>query len=67
MTLGIDRAERAALIEFKAAKAASQPWGRRRIVSMQGLEDAGFVTRVTRNGSIVDWELTPAGEAWSPS
>ena len=65
MTLGIDRSERAALIEFKAAQAAGSPWGRRRIVSMQGLEQAGFVTRITRNGLIVDWELTPAGEAWS--
>jgi hypothetical protein len=66
-TLAIDRMERAALIEFKAAVEAGAPWGRRRIVSMQGLEQSGLVTRITHNGLIVDWELTPEGELWTAS
>lgn len=56
--------ERDALIEFKAAQAAGRPWGRKRIVSMQGCCECGYVLPVHKNGLIVDWKLTPAGEAW---
>jgi hypothetical protein len=60
------RMERQALAEFKAARAAGKPWGRKRIVSMQGCEEAGYVTRVLKNGMTAGWELTPAGATWSP-
>ena len=38
--------------------------GRRRIVTMQALEKLGLARRVTVNGTIADWTLTPAGLAW---
>jgi len=38
--------------------------GRRRIVTMQALEKLGLARRVTVNGMIADWTLTPAGLAW---
>lgn len=57
--------EVAALMELKALIATGQHIGKRRIVSMQGCEDAGLVERVMENGLIVDWKLTPAGEAWN--
>lgn len=64
---GLSRMERQALAEFKAERAAGRPWGRKRIVSMQGCEEAGYVTRVVDKGMIADWELTEAGAAWTPS
>lgn len=64
--LAIDRNEAATLQEFKVARAAGRPWGRKRIVSMHGLEAAGYVRRITTDAHTDDWELTPAGEAWQP-
>jgi hypothetical protein len=56
--------ERAALREFKLVVSKRQCMGRRRIVSMQGLEKAGLVKRVVVNGLIADWQITPAGQEW---
>ncbi|MTJ93882.1 MAG: hypothetical protein F8N36_13640 [Desulfovibrio sp.] len=64
--LPLRKIERDALEEFKAAVDAGRPWGRKRIVSMQACEEAGYVKRVTKNGLIADWELTEAGKAWTP-
>jgi hypothetical protein len=61
----LTRMERAAMMEFKETVARGHCMGRRRIVSMQGLEQAGLVKRVTVNGMIADWTLTPDGEAWN--
>ena len=41
-TKGLTRMERQALAEFKTARAAAgNAWGRKRIVAMQGCEEAG--------------------------
>lgn len=53
------RTEKEALAEVRALAAEGKTIGRRRIVSMQELEKAGYVERVTRNGMIVDWRLKP--------
>lgn len=57
-----------AMIRFKEARAAGAPWGTKCIVSMQRAADAGLVTIIydKRNGLITDFEITPAGEAWTP-
>lgn len=63
--MALTRMERAAMREFKESVAAARHWGLKRIVSMQGLEEAGLVRRVSVNGMIADWKLTPEGEAWN--
>jgi hypothetical protein len=60
----LTKKEAAAMREFKALVAKGHAIGRRRIVSMQALEKAGLVQRITYNGMIADWRLTPAGEEW---
>lgn len=57
--------EHLAMAVCKNLMAAGYSMGRRRIVSMQALEDAGLVERVIGNGLIVDWKLTEAGENWT--
>lgn len=56
--------ERDAMREFKRVVAMGHCMGRRRIVSMQGLEEAGLVKRVSVNGLIADWTLTQTGKDW---
>lgn len=56
--------EIAAMLECKARIAAGERMGTRKIASMQRAERAGLVQRIERNGLIVDWTLTEAGEAW---
>ena len=53
-----------AMAVFKRLAADGQGIGRRKIVSMQRLEEVGLVKRITRNGMIADWELTEAGKGW---
>lgn len=60
----LTKKEMSAMREFKTIVARGHSIGRRRIVSMQGLERAGLVQRIEYNGIIADWRLTPAGEAW---
>jgi hypothetical protein len=63
-TTHLTKREIAAMREFKAVVAKGHSIGRRRIVSMQALEQAGLVQRIEYNGMIADWRLTPAGEEW---
>lgn len=58
--------ERSAMIEFKRCLADHFCMGTRRIVSMQRLENAGLVKRVTVNGMIADWTITETGKDWTP-
>ena len=60
----LTRMERDAMRELKRHVEEGIPFGRKRIVSMQELEKAGLVERVTANGLIRDWKLTSAGEEW---
>jgi len=61
--MALTRMERDALREAQSLAAKGRTMGRRRIVSMQGLEEAGLVQRVERGGVIVDWMLTSEGAA----
>ena len=60
----LTKTEISAMREFKHIIKMGRSLGRRRIVSMQGLERAGLVERITVNGIISDWKLTPAGVEW---
>lgn len=60
----LTRMERDALLEAQALAAEGRTMGRRRIVSMQGLEEAGLVKRIERDGRIADWTLTAEGAAY---
>lgn len=62
--MALSRTERAAMREFKQVVAKGHSMGRRRIVSMQGLQEAGLVKPVLVDGTIADWTLTPAGVLW---
>ena len=62
--IALTRMEREAMREFKECVAAGRSFGRKRIVSMQGLEEAGLVERIEAGGVIRDWRLTPDGERW---
>jgi hypothetical protein len=60
----LSRKEIEAIEELKRHKERGTYMGRRRMVSMQSLEDMGLVKRLTRQGMVVGWELTPSGETW---
>lgn len=61
----LTKKEISAMREFKAVVARGHSMGRSRILSMQALERAGLVQRITHNGIIADWRLTSAGEKWN--
>ena len=61
---GMSARGRMAMALCQRLAASGSSMGTRRIVSMQGAEQAGLVERVTPAGMIVDWKLTKAGMEW---
>lgn len=62
----LTKKEKSAMIFFMQEISKGFCMGNRRIVSMQGLERAGLVVRVTINGTLADWVITEKGRQWTP-